>query len=230
MTSPILDFLELLYPGLCITCGGRLITGERHMCLSCRCDLPKTHFHLDPENKVSQLFWGRVRIEHATSWLYFRKGSRYQKLVHYLKYKGLGELGIELGRMMGRDLSGSPFREAGVIVPVPLHPRRLRRRGYNQSSKIAEGISFEWGRPVDGTNLARELFTSTQTRKNKFERWQNVEGIFRVSRPDEFLGKHLLLVDDVITTGATLEAAAQTLLDSGAARVSIVTLAYTDHY
>jgi ComF family protein len=224
------DLLGLFYPRLCITCGCRLVTGEQYICLSCKCDLPKTQFHRDPENKVSQLFWGRVQVEYATSWLFFRKGSKYQKLVHYLKYKGLMEIGDALGKMLGQDLVASPFTEAEMIVPVPLHPRRLRQRGYNQSERIARGISSVFDRPVVPDNLARESFTSTQTRKNKFERWKNVEGIFRVERPSEFIGRHLLLIDDVVTTGATLEAAVQALLEAGAGKVSIATLAYADLY
>ncbi len=219
------DMLELFYPPLCVTCGRRLVTQERYICLHCMQDLPRTRFHADPENKVSQLFWGRVPVEQATSWLFFRKGSRYQRLVHYLKYKGLKELGEEMGRLFGSELKGSPFAGAGMVVPVPLHRRRERQRGYNQSEWIARGVAAALEVPLSTGNLVRERFTSTQTRKNRFERWQNVEGIFTVLRPQEFAGLHVLVVDDVVTTGATLEAAVVTLRDAGAAKVSIATLA-----
>lgn len=219
------DLLELFYPPLCVTCGRRLVSQEHYICLHCLHDLPRTNYHLDTGNKVAQLFWGRTRVELATSWLYFRKGSRYQKLVHYLKYKGLPEIGDEMGRLFGADLKGSPFGDAEVVVPVPLHPRKLKERGYNQSERIAAGIASALQIQLSADNLVRDKFTPTQTRKNRFERWQNVEGIFRVDRPEEFAGRHALVVDDVITTGSTLEAAVVALLEAGAGKVSIATLA-----
>jgi ComF family protein len=188
-------------------------------------DLPRTHYHAEPSNKIAQLFWGRTRVEYATSWLYFRKGSRYQKLVHFLKYKGLKEIGEEMGKIFGGELENSPFHEADILVPVPLHPRKFRQRGYNQSEWIAKGISESMSIPLLTDNLIREIHTSTQTRKNRFERWRNVEGIFRVKEPSEIFQKHVLIVDDVITTGSTLEAAAEALLQAGAGKVSVATLA-----
>jgi ComF family protein len=188
-------------------------------------DLPRTRFHADPANKVAQLFWGRVPVEHATAWLFFRKGSRYQRLVHYLKYKGLKEIGDEMGRLFGSELKGSPFEEVEVVVPLPLHRKRERQRGYNQSEWIARGIADSLGIPLSVGNLVRSRITSTQTRKNRFERWQNVEGIFTVLRPQEYTGRHVLVVDDVVTTGATLEAAVVALRDAGSSRVSLATLA-----
>jgi len=219
------DLLELFYPSLCVTCGRKLVTQEKYICLHCLHDLPRTGFHKDPGNKVAQLFWGRVPVEMATSWLYFRKGSRYQRLIHFLKYKGLHELGDEMGRLFGVDLRSSPFAAVDVVVPVPLHWQRLRERGYNQSEGIAAGMAASLSLPLSTGNLVREKFTSTQTRKNRFERWQNVEGIFQVLKPEEFTGRHLLVVDDVVTTGSTLEAAVVALQEAGAARVSIATLA-----
>ena len=195
------------------------------MCLDCLQDLPRTQFHLNPENKVAQLFWGRAYIDNATSWLFFRKGSRYQRLVHYLKYKGLKEIGEELGMLMGNELLESSFQEADYIVPVPLHRKKQKQRGYNQSEWIAKGIAVVMQKPLSVNNMVREHFTPTQTRKNRFERWQNVEGIFGVARPEEFKGKHILLIDDVITTGSTLEAAVVAMQKAGAAKVSIATLA-----
>jgi ComF family protein len=225
MSGLLEDFLELFYPGLCIPCGRKLVTQEKFICLDCLQDLPRTQFHTDPENKVAQLFWGRAYVENATSWLFFRKGSKYQRLVHFLKYKGLKEIGEELGKLMGNELLGSSFPEADYVVPVPLHRKKQKQRGYNQSEWIAKGISFVIQKPLSVNNLIREHFTPTQTRKNRFERWQNVEGIFKVVNPEEYNGKHILIIDDVITTGSTLEAAAVTLLKAGAAKVSIATLA-----
>jgi len=225
MMQLISDFTALFYPELCLTCGGRLVAMEKFICLDCLDDLPRTAFHMDAGNKIAQLFWGRVMVENATSWLFFRKGSRYQKLVHYLKYKGIKEVGEEMGKLFGQDLRESPFSMAELVLPVPLHPRKLKLRGYNQSEWIARGIAVSLGLSLSSDLLEREVFTETQTRKNRFERWQNVEGIFRVTDPEMVKNKHILIVDDVVTTGSTLEAAAVTLLKAGAAKVSIATLA-----
>ena len=219
------DFLDLIYPKLCITCDRKLVTQEKYICLHCLSDLPRTKFHPDMENKVAQLFWGRVKVAYATSWLFFRKGSRYQKLVHYLKYKGLKELGEEMGLLFGNELKESPFQQIDVVVPVPLHPKKLKQRGYNQSEWIARGIAASLSKPLSADNLVREIFTPTQTRKTRFERWQNVEGIFSVKQPARFFRKHVLVIDDVVTTGSTLEAAVVAILQAGAEKVSIATLA-----
>lgn len=219
------DILDLFYPSLCIACGKKLVTQEKFICLDCYIDLPRTKFHSDPENKVAQLFWGRVEVENATSWLFFRKGSRYQRLVHYMKYKGMKEIGEELGKIFAGELIESPFRQTDLIIPVPLHDRKLKQRGYNQSEWIARGIASGLGKPLSLNNLVRQQYTPTQTRKNRFERWQNVEGIFVVTRPEEYRDKHVLLTDDVVTTGSTLEAAVAALLLCGTGKVSIATLA-----
>lgn len=229
MKNIFIDFAGLFYPQLCITCSRKLVTQEKFICLHCLQDLPRTHFHADPENKIAQLFWGRARVDNATSWLYFRKGSRYQKLVHYLKYKGVKEIGEEMGKLFGEELKNTPFQETDVVVPVPLHPRKLKQRGYNQSEWIAKGIASSLQKPLMINNLNRDIFTNTQTRKNRFERWQNVEGIFGVCDPSAFVQKHILVVDDVVTTGSTLEAAVVTLLQAGAAKVSIATLACAEN-
>jgi len=225
MVAVLNDILELFFPGLCITCGKKLITREKFICFDCEQDLPRTRFHSDSENKVAQLFWGRVKLENATSWLFFRKGSRYQKLVHCMKYKGMKEIGEEMGGMFGRELTASPFKMVDLVIPVPLHPQKQRKRGFNQSEWIARGIAAEMGKPLSTGNLIRNLSNPTQTRKNRFERWQNVEGIFSVAGPELIRLKHILLVDDVVTTGSTLEASAVALLAAGVEKVSIATLA-----
>jgi ComF family protein len=225
MKNFIKDFAGLFYPQLCITCDRKLVTQEKFICLHCLQDLPQTQFHAVPDNKIAQLFWGRTCVENATSWLYFRKGSRYQKLIHYLKYKGMKEIGEEMGKLFGEELKNSPFQETDIVVPVPLHPRKLKQRGYNQSEWIARGIASSLNKSLMVNNLTRNIFTNTQTRKNRFERWQNVEGIFSVCNPSVLSQKHILVVDDVVTTGSTLEAAVVALLQAGAAKISIATLA-----
>jgi len=224
------DLLGLFYPELCVTCGERLIAQETHICLKCWFDLPVNNFHREADNKVARLFWGRVQIENAAAYFNYRKGSRYQQLIHFIKYRGLKELGYEAGLRYGYVLADTAsFRAVDVIVPVPLHPQKERKRGFNQSEWIARGIAESLQKPVSAGNLFRKLHSTTQTRKNRFERWQNVEGIFGVQYPDEFSGKHILLVDDVITTGSTLEASACMLLKTGNIRVSVAALGYADY-
>ena len=227
MKIPILYYLtELIFPRLCVTCGDKLIEQEQWICLHCLHHVPRTNFHLHPENRVAQLFYGRVRIEFGTSFFYFSKGSKYQSLLHNLKYKGMKELGAEIGKHFGIDLLQSDdFTSVDLICPVPLHPQKEKKRGYNQSWWIAYGIAEQMKKPLSDDNLKRVTATETQTKKTRFERWQNVEGIFELSDPEAFSGKHILLVDDVVTTGSTLEACAQAILSKTDARVSIATLA-----
>jgi predicted amidophosphoribosyltransferase len=157
-------FIQLFFPEICITCGNKLVNQEKFICLNCLIDLPKTNFHLSHENKAEQIFWGRVKFENVASYIYFRKGSKYQRLIHFLKYKGLKELGEDFGKYYGYDLADSPaFGSVDVVVPVPLHPRKKKKRGYNQSEWIARGIASALGKPVDTTSLVRSVYTSTQT-------------------------------------------------------------------
>lgn len=223
------DLLELFFPSLCISCGNRLISQEKFLCLNCWFDLPVTNFHLDANNKVAQLFWGRVQVENATSFFSYKKGSKYQKLIHFIKYKGLKELGYETGRRFGFVLADSVnFSTVDLIVPVPLHPKKQKKRGYNQSEWIARGMAESMKKQISTDNLFRKEHTSTQTRKNRFERWQNVEDIFDVNNPGQFSGLHILLIDDVITTGSTLEGCAFQLIKIKNIKVSIATLAFAD--
>lgn len=223
------DLLELFYPSLCITCGDRLVSQERYICMKCWLDLPVTRFHQDADNRVARLFWGRVRIEQATAYFLFRKGSRYQKLIHAMKYKGLKELGHEAGRRFGESLRESDhFASVDLIVPVPLHPRKEKKRGFNQSEWIARGMGERLQKPVVCDHLKRTVNTATQTRKGRFGRWQNVQGVFHLENAAHFENRHVLLVDDVITTGSTLEACAAEILKIPGTRVSISALAYAD--
>lgn len=222
--------LELFYPSLCITCGERLATNEKYLCFHCWSDIPVTNYQTSRENKVAQLFWGRAPVENATSYFSYKKGSNYQQLIHFIKYRGLKELGYETGRRFGVVLAGSEyFRNIDIILPVPLHPAKLKKRGYNQSEWIARGISESLNKPVSVENLIRRIYTSTQTRKNRFERWKNVENIFEVIHPQKLENKHILLVDDVVTTGSTLEACANELQKVKDVKVSVATLGFADY-
>lgn len=229
LTQYLVDLLEFFYPSLCITCSNRLLSQENFLCFECWSDVPVTNFHLQPQNKVEQLFWGRTKIEHATAFYTYKKGSKYQHLVHYIKYKGMKELGYETGRRFGASLADSlHFQLVDIIVPVPLHVSKQKKRGYNQSEWIARGMSETMQRTLGLNNLVRHIPTSTQTRKNRFERWENVENIFGVTNPEEFRNKHILLIDDVVTTGSTLEACANELLKIDGTKVSIATLGFAD--
>lgn len=223
--SFIKDILNFIFPVNCVTCGKLLIDGELIICSVCYYEIPRTNFHKDDENQVSQLFWGRVNISHATAFFYFSKGSRYQTLIHSLKYKGRDDIGIEAGRMFGAEISGSVFDMVDIVVPVPLHRKKLRARGYNQSEMIAKGLCLSLGKPLVTDLLERVDFTDTQTRKSRYDRFINVSGSFRINETISLQNKHVLLVDDVVTTGSTLEACAEVLLKGGAGKISVAALA-----
>ncbi len=220
------DFLSLLFPRICCGCGTSLVRNEAIICTQCYIEIPRTNFHLQPENPVAQLFWGRCLIEKASAFSYYTKGSRIRRIIHKLKYDGLKEAGTLFGKIYGRSLKESGFLEdIDLIIPVPLHPSKKRRRGFNQSGCICSGLSEVSRIPVDNKSLLRVSRSDTQTRKSRYERWLNVEGIFEVRSAGAIEGKHILLVDDVITTGSTIEACAIELLKVKGVKVSVVALA-----
>jgi competence protein ComFC len=222
------DFINLLYPITCAACGKNLTKGETIICTECLYYLPKTNYHKEKENPVSRIFWGRVYIENATAFFFFHKGSPFQELLHKLKYNGRKEIGSELGSYLGAELKHAElYNDIDMIVPVPLHPKRQKKRGYNQSEWIALGIAGQMKIPVDTVSLYRSVATETQTKKGRDERWNNVENIFKIRQANEICNKHILLVDDVVTTGSTLEACARALLAVEGVRVSVACLAYS---
>lgn len=220
------DFFSLVFPRICVTCGNNLWKHEFVICTRCESGLPRTGFHLYPDNPVSRLFWGRMPFENAAAYLYFTKGEKVQRMIHCLKYKGRKDIGILLGKYYGLDLRVSPlYQGIDVIVPVPLHKKRRMQRGYNQSEQFAAGLSNSMNIPVDPYALVRLKNTATQTKRSRFGRWENVADMFGVPDPSRIAGKYVLLVDDVITTGATIEACAQALLVIPGVRVSIAAIA-----
>jgi ComF family protein len=220
-------FFGLFWPNVCACCSTGLTRGEKYVCSHCMYELPATNFHKDPDNPIAQTFWGRASIEYATSGYFFRKGNKIQKLVHQVKYRGQKEMGAMLGHEMGKSLRGSSFSEVDLIVPVPLHPKKFRVRGYNQSEWIAKGVAKALDKPVDVQTLIRLFFTTSQTiQKKRFNRWENVDSNFGLTNPDTFAGQHILLIDDVITTGATLEACIHAVLSAPESKVSVATLAF----
>lgn len=209
-----------------MSCGNALNQQEETICVSCQLKLPKTGFHMHAENPVSRIFWGRVNIEAATSFLFFSKQGKVQNLIHQLKYRRQTNVGMLLGELFGNDLQESSFFDnIDFIIPVPLHQKKLRKRGYNQSMVIAEGMNRSMGTEIF-TGLQRKMHSSTQTKKSRYERWENVKDIFEIINPEKLENKYILLIDDVLTTGATLEACATILSEVPDIKISIATLAY----
>ncbi|GAB6013109.1 ComF family protein [Viscerimonas tarda] len=210
------DLLDLLFPPTCICCQNRLMSGEKFICLSCLNTIPKTDFHKIRENKLEQSLAGRFPFVRMASFASFVKDGTIQKVIHELKYRNQPELGVFIGRLCALSLQESSFTEGiDFLMPVPLHINREKKRGYNQSLKIAEGIAMETGIPVMANNLIRVIDNTSQTKQSKFDRWSNTEGIFAVKDYTLLEGKHILLIDDIITTGSTLESCVKTLLNEG---------------
>jgi len=221
------DFISLLFPRLCYACGNHLMRNEYLICTECFVVIPRTNYHCEAKNPVAQLFWGRCIIEKAAAFSYYNKGSRIRNLIHGLKYKGIKEIGYELGRIYGISLEESGFtKDIDLIIPVPLHPSKKRVRGFNQSETISMGIADAARLPVDLKSLIRKKLSPTQTNRSRYERWTNVENIFQVLDNKLIKGKHVLLVDDVITTGSTIESCANELLKIEGVKVSVVALAF----
>jgi len=221
------DFLSLLYPEVCPICGNALLVGEKILCTVCFYKLPKTNYHLDANNPVQELFSGRVNISHAATFLRFSKGGMVQRLIHEFKYKNKKEIGFFLGELYANELMQTDWiKSIDYIIPIPLHPLKLKKRGFNQSEVFANGISNFLDIPVRSDLLSRIKFSETQTKKSKYKRWENVKDIFEAPNSEALANKHILLVDDVITTGATIEAASQHLLQIENVRLNVAALAF----
>lgn len=222
------DFVSLFFPRYCLACSGALAKGEELVCTECIVEMPQTDNHLVPDNALFSRLSFRISIAHAMALFKFSKSGRVQHLLHQLKYKNHPEIGVMLGRVYGEKLVEANLASAfDVILPVPLHPSRKRKRGYNQSAKFAEGLSEKLGIPFSDTLLVRQRKTETQTRKSKLNRWENMAEVFRIVDPQRVEGKRILLVDDVITTGATIETCGHVLLLAGCATVSMACIAET---
>ena len=203
-----INFFNLFFPRTCLCCERLLISTENQICTTCFHHLSLTNFVNSVNNPVEKIFWGRAKIEAATAFLYFQKKENTQKILHEIKYNG----NIKLAKFMGN--------------PIPLHPKKKKKRGYNQSEEIAKGIIKHFPREIITNCLIRTNNTETQTKKKRISRWVNVVDKFEIINTETIKGKHILLIDDVITTGATLDACAQTLLSAPNVKVSIATLAY----
>lgn len=223
------DVWDLFFPRYCVVCGERLPKGEEFLCFECFSGLPRTQMSSRISNLMEKNLWGKFRIERANAFMYYTKGGDSSKLLYELKYRGNFRLGVYLGRCMAAEMLPTGFFEGiDYIMPVPLHERRRKQRGYNQSEKLAEGISRLTGIPLSKDLMIRLRQTETQTRKGNYERWMNVKDVFECPSPGQLEGKHILLVDDVMTTGATLVACADALSGIPRLRISVLTLALAD--
>lgn len=223
------DILNFIFPHLCVICKNKLTEAERHICLDCLLELPKTNNWNEQDNKLEQFFAGRFPFERIASFAHFVKGGSIQQIIHEMKYKNNPEMGLFIGELCGDELAESGFiRGIDYIVPVPLHPKRHKQRGYNQSLEIAKGIAGKTGVPIDSDTLVRTVNNKSQTKNSRFDRWKNVENIFTVTNSEMFKRKHILLIDDVVTTGSTLESCAKEILKCHACKLSIFALASAD--
>ena len=224
----ISDLIELIFPRHCCVCGEVLSRQEQDMCLDCLYKLPKIEkIHLSELEKV---FWGRFDVERVTAYIYYQKESPYNRLLHKMKYGNHPEVGMRLALMAAEQLSKEGFFDGiDAIVPLPLSKKKRRQRGYNQCDYIAEGLSQITGIPVLKDCVVRNKSNETQTHKTRDERWRNVEGIFSLAKPELTEGKHILLIDDILTTGATLTNCARAIKSGCNCRISVFTLAYTSN-
>lgn len=220
------SLVNLLFPRVCAACGNVLLEGEDSVCTTCRFLLPKTGYENNPDNPLAQMFYGQMPFNAVTAEFFFSKTGKVQHLIHGLKYHHCRENGIFLGQEIGKSLLKAPdYQGIDFIIPIPLHPKKEKLRGYNQSHVISEGIHEIMNIPIAEKSLVRSVFTDTQTKKSREERYQNVKDIFELKKPEQLQGKHVLLVDDVLTTGATLMSAGKALLHAEGIKISVATVA-----
>ncbi|NLP57643.1 ComF family protein [Lutibacter sp. B1] len=222
------DIFNLFYPDVCLCCNEYLTENESDICITCRHDLPLTNFSFEKDNLVEKTFYGRIPVENATALFYYLKKGKIQQLIHQLKYKKHQEIGVFIGDWLGDEMNESNrFNTIDCIIPVPLHSKKLKKRGYNQVTSFGKSLSEKLNIPYFENILVRISSTKTQTKKLRFERWKNVEELFSVENNSTLENKHILLIDDVITTGATLEACYKALSNIKNLKISIACMAYT---
>lgn len=228
MVNILNDIESLFFPNLCLGCNSLLFKNEKIICANCRHELPLTNYHKMDANPMEKIFYGRVQIENATAFLNFEKKNIVQQLIHQLKYKGHEEIGKMIGDWMANELSNyKEYQHIDLVIPVPLHRKKYRKRGYNQVTEFAKSMAKGIGAVYDEKTLIRITNTKTQTLKSRVMRWNTDNAVFSLNNVPELEGKHILLVDDIITTGATLEACARTLQKAKNMRISIATMGIT---
>ena len=220
------SLINLFFPRVCAACGNILLDSEDTVCTICRYLLPKTQYELNPDNPLAQMFYGQMPFNAVMAEFFFSKTGKVQHLIHGLKYHHCRENGIFLGQEIGKSLlKAADYQNIDYIIPIPLHPKKEKIRGYNQSHVIAEGISEMTDIPIAEDTLVRSVFTATQTRKTREERWENVKDIFELKNAERIANKHVLLVDDVLTTGATIMSAGKALMQAEGIKISVATVA-----
>lgn len=220
------DLLNLFYPRICQICENLLVKRERVICVQCIHELPVTYFHLDNDNMVKKVFYGRLEVEDATALLLFHKKGSVQKLIHQLKYRRQKEIGNFLGEWLGSEISNSAsFKGIEAVIPVPLHKKKMRSRGFNQVEGFGKEIAKALDVPYLDNVLLKKTFSRTQTLKARLARYGNIEETFVLANGSLIENTHVLLVDDIITTGATLEACAGAIKDAGGVKISIAAMA-----
>ena len=223
------SLLNLFFPKTCSGCSSYLTANETIICTTCRHDIPLTNHYLNQENEAFKKFYGRVAVRHVSCFVYFHKKGIVQEMIHNLKYRGHEEVGSLLGNWYAEDLKLVPeLTSATCIIPVPLHKRKLRERGYNQVATFGKALSTQLSLPYNDKVLIRKVYSKTQSKKNLLGRTEGIQSTFDVNFTTDDHNKHFLLIDDVITTGATLEACSKALLKIPGASISIVCMAMTE--
>ncbi len=226
--SAATDLIHLFFPHVCAGCGSDIINLDHQLCLRCISELPFTNFFEQFGNPVERKFYGRMEVKNAGSGYFFTKDSLIESLVYELKYKGNKAIGFYMGKLLGNLLQNNTrFNEVDIMIPLPLNARRFKKRGYNQAAILCEGIASICSKPIMNDAVIRKVNTETQTHKGRITRWENMDGVFAVAKPEAIQNKHILLVDDIVTTGASLEACGAEILKVPGTTLSIATLAYT---
>lgn len=222
-------FLDLIAPRPCVVCGCRLGVNDEVLCPSCVLHLPRTGFHLSPlDNPMARLFWGIIPVERVAAYTYYSPGSEMAQMVYDMKYHDRPDIGVALGRLMATELQSAGFFDGiDLLVPVPLAPRRERQRGYNQSRQLTLGVSEATGLAVSDSAVRRTVFKGSQTELSRWDRQENVEDVFRLRDADTLRGRHVLLIDDIVTTGATVTACARELQKAEGVRISVLAFGYS---
>lgn len=221
------DLLNLFYPKICYSCEAILLKNEKIICTQCLHELPVTNNHLENENATKKVFYGRVNIQNATSLFLFEKKGKVQQLIHNLKYRGHEEIGEFLGSWLGNELKLlEEYKKVTAVVPVPLHKSKLKKRGYNQVEKFGIEIAKSLNVAYIDSVLVKKSATQTQTLKKRFARWGTIDETFMIEQPELLQNAHVLLVDDLVTTGATIEACAGKLLGIPGLKISVATMAF----
>jgi ComF family protein len=229
--SSLADFVHLFFPHVCTGCGSDILDNHHQLCLRCLSELPSTNFFSQPGNPVEKKFYGQLPIRNGGAGYFFTKDSLLETLIYELKYKGNKDIGFYLGQLLAKFLvDNNGFNEVDVLIPLPLNARREKKRGYNQATALCNGIASVWKKPVLDKTVIRKVNTETQTHRGRITRWENMEGVFAVANASAIQNKHILLVDDVITTGASLEACGSEILKVPGTTLSIATLAYTNPF